>query len=328
MTRTIERGKTLLEKVQRKIGDPQYRVYDEIDEAARWISMQTEFTWLRKSNIVGAALFDDTSEYALNMTTMRVLQNVWIGTATNTEADNDITGITLTGTDPVSILLVAHGFSTDDQVVFSSVGGTTELNGETYRATKTDADNFTLNGTDSSDFTAWTSSGTVASWDTTDTGWKFAEEAPSKLFDDIVDETSAETTTVNSTGTVTSSTSSITTTRSNVDWYYYLKGGTNPGFGKIVVTPTPSTTHKVKIDYITIVNDITGETVPDIPIAYKDPLIYLASAYILERSDEAHKIRLAKTYRERGEGYFLSLVLDSQRNRTKNIDRPLRPWQR
>jgi len=328
MTRTIERGKTLLEKVQRKISDPQYRVYDEIDEAARWISMQTEFTWLRKSNIVGAALFADTIEYDLNLTTMRVLQNVWIGNATNTDADNSITGITLTGTTPVSIKLVAHGFSTGDQVIPSDIVGTTELNGNTYRITKTDADNFTLDDTDSSNFTAWTSGGTVASWDTTDSGWKLAQEAPSKLFDDIVDETSATTYETSSSGTTTTTTSSITTTRSDVDWYYYLKAGTNPGFGKLVVTPTPSTTHKVKIDYIEIVNDITGETVPDIPMAYKDPLIYLASGYILERSDDPAKRKLGEKYISRGEGYFLNLVLDSQRNRTKDIDRPLRPWQR
>ena len=328
MTRTIERGKTLLQKVQRKISDPQYRVYDEIDEAARWISQQTEFTWLRKSNIVGAALFSDTKEYDLNLTTMRVLQNVWIGTADSTDTTNDITGITLAGTDPVSILLVAHGLSTDDQVLFSDVAGTTELNDNTYRATKTDADNFTLDGTDSSDFTAWTSGGTVSKWNTTDSGWNLAEESPSKLFDDIVDETSAVTTTTSSTGTVTSSTTSISTTRTDISWYYYLKAGTNPGFGKIVVTPTPSTTHKVKIDYITIINDITGETVPDIPQAYQDPLVFLASGYILERSEDPTKVMLGQKYIIRGEKYFTKLVFDSQRNRTKDIDRPLRPWQR
>lgn len=76
-----------------------------------------------------------------------------------------VTGITLSGSSVVSITMTAHPFVTGDQVIFDSVGGTTELNGNTYTVTKTTANAFTLNGTDSSDFTAWTSGGTATKWD-------------------------------------------------------------------------------------------------------------------------------------------------------------------
>lgn len=72
-----------------------------------------------------------------------------------------ITGITLTGTDPVSILAVGHGFVSGNTVEFRGVGGTVELNNKTFVITRTNADNFTLNGTDSSEYTAWTSAGWV-----------------------------------------------------------------------------------------------------------------------------------------------------------------------
>jgi len=72
----------------------------------------------------------------------------------------DIEGITLPSGSEVSIEITSHGFSTGDVVYFLSVGGTTELNANSYTITKTDADNFTLDGTDGDDFTAYTSGGT------------------------------------------------------------------------------------------------------------------------------------------------------------------------
>jgi len=75
--------------------------------------------------------------------------------------DLSIEDITLSGSDPVSVKITSHSFLTGDTVKFASVGGTTELNGNSYTVTKTDDDNFTLDSTDSSDFTAWTSGGTA-----------------------------------------------------------------------------------------------------------------------------------------------------------------------
>lgn len=72
-----------------------------------------------------------------------------------------IEGITLAGTDPVSLNITAHGFITSESVkLISVVGITPSLDGE-YVVTKTDADNFTLNGTDSSEYSGSFTSGTA-----------------------------------------------------------------------------------------------------------------------------------------------------------------------
>lgn len=77
-----------------------------------------------------------------------------------------IIGITLPSGSEVSIEATGHGLATGNVVRFTSVGGTTELNytgmNTEWTITKTDANNFTLDGTDGDDFTAWTSGGTVA----------------------------------------------------------------------------------------------------------------------------------------------------------------------
>jgi len=77
------------------------------------------------------------------------------------KTSGDIVGVTLTGTDPVSIEVTAHGYVTGDILKVEDVVGTVELNDNVYTITVTDADNFTLDGTDSSNFTAYTSGGTV-----------------------------------------------------------------------------------------------------------------------------------------------------------------------
>lgn len=72
-----------------------------------------------------------------------------------------VAGVTLPSADVVSIEATGHGFSTGDVVTFQSVGGAVELNGEDYVITVTDANNFTLDGTDGDNFTAYTSGGEI-----------------------------------------------------------------------------------------------------------------------------------------------------------------------
>ena len=55
----------------------------------------------------------------------------------------------------------SHGYETGDTVKFTSIGGTAELNGNEYVITRVDPDDFTLDGTDGDDFTAFTSGGTA-----------------------------------------------------------------------------------------------------------------------------------------------------------------------
>ncbi len=74
---------------------------------------------------------------------------------------NSIEGVTLSGSDPVSLNVTAHGFiSSETARLVSMVGISPSLDGE-YAVTKTDADNLTLNGTDSSDYSESFTSGTL-----------------------------------------------------------------------------------------------------------------------------------------------------------------------
>jgi len=69
-----------------------------------------------------------------------------------------ITGATQAN--PVAITSTAHGRTTGEQVTISGVVGMTELNGNTYTITVTDANTFTLDNIDGTAYTAYTSGGT------------------------------------------------------------------------------------------------------------------------------------------------------------------------
>jgi hypothetical protein len=62
---------------------------------------------------------------------------------------------------PGNVEAVAHGFLTDYTVKIDDVVGMTEVNDRIFQITKVDADNFTLNGIDTAQYTAYTSGGTV-----------------------------------------------------------------------------------------------------------------------------------------------------------------------
>jgi len=81
-----------------------------------------------------------------------------ITTANSTPAGNMTAA---TNANPCSVTVVGHPFSTGQSVTFSGVGGMTQLNGNVYVITKTGADTFTLDGTDSSAYGVYTSGGTA-----------------------------------------------------------------------------------------------------------------------------------------------------------------------
>ena len=92
-----------------------------------------------------------------------------------------ISGVTLTSTNPVVVLITGHRFAVGDSVYFESVGGTTGLNGNNYTVSAVSANtSITLQSTDSSTFSAWTSGGTCTKIDddTTDTDFMVFGEAP------------------------------------------------------------------------------------------------------------------------------------------------------
>lgn len=73
-----------------------------------------------------------------------------------------VAGVTLSGTDPVSVQVTNHGWANDDVITLAGIAGITPSLAGSYVITKTDASNFTLNGTDSSDYSgSYTSGGTA-----------------------------------------------------------------------------------------------------------------------------------------------------------------------
>jgi len=323
---TIQTGKRILDRVRRKIKQDDYVSYEEINEAQSWIARKTAFSWLRASSILGSGLVDETKEYDLNLGSVRSITGLWIAKADTTDTTNDITGVTLSGTDPVQLTIVAHGLATGRQGVPSDLAGSTELNDNTYKITNVDADNFTLQGTDSSDFSAWTSGGTFGSWDINDGSWDLMIESPPQLFETRVKQNTNLTSGV-STGTVVVSTTEVESAKVLDYWTYQLMGGDSNPFMKMLVSPTPTTTYKIKVTYIKEVTEISEDTVPDIPVSYVDALVFLSASFILERATDKADVALSERYRRKGESMFNDLVNDSQRNRAGGVDRPPAVWE-
>lgn len=67
----------------------------------------------------------------------------------------------ITQANPANVTAVSHGLSTGDIVYLYNVEGMTEVNGIQYAVTVADENNFTLNGVDSSAFSAYTVGGGV-----------------------------------------------------------------------------------------------------------------------------------------------------------------------
>lgn len=65
-----------------------------------------------------------------------------------------------TQANPCQITSAAHGLTTGSVVTINGVVGMTQLNGNSYVITVVDANNFTLNGVNSTGFTAYSSGGT------------------------------------------------------------------------------------------------------------------------------------------------------------------------
>ena len=74
-----------------------------------------------------------------------------------TLADQNITA--LTAANPAVVTIVGHGYATGDDVYIAGVVGMTELNGMRYRITRIDADTFSLDGENSTAYTAYSSGG-------------------------------------------------------------------------------------------------------------------------------------------------------------------------
>lgn len=67
----------------------------------------------------------------------------------------------VTKANPAVVTSTAHGYTTGDVIQIDGVGGMIELNGRAYVVTVLTADTFSLNGTDSTNYTIYTSAGTA-----------------------------------------------------------------------------------------------------------------------------------------------------------------------
>ena len=76
-------------------------------------------------------------------------------------APQTVDGVTKDGSNPLQIDSTGHNFANGDLVYFLDVGGTTELNGNSYTVENDQTNAFDLASTDSSNFTAWTSGGSA-----------------------------------------------------------------------------------------------------------------------------------------------------------------------
>jgi len=75
-----------------------------------------------------------------------------------------VVSVTLSGTDPVSIQVTAHTFSTGDGIRLAGIAGITPSLDGIYIITKIDANNFTLNGTNSSNYAGTYTNGGAAGY--------------------------------------------------------------------------------------------------------------------------------------------------------------------
>lgn len=80
-------------------------------------------------------------------------------TETNSTVQKAVSGITQAS--PAVVTCTAHGFSSGQQVNLSAVVGMTQINGVTAIINYIDANTFSLNGVDSTNFSAYTSGGTA-----------------------------------------------------------------------------------------------------------------------------------------------------------------------
>jgi hypothetical protein len=119
-----------------------------------------------KKGINDASVQDATIDEVLNQGLQEAAGEVLLpdlaASAALTTSLVTITDIAKSGTDPLVVTAQAHGFVTGDRVLLAGVVGMVEVNAITYVITRVDADNFSLDGTDSSDFTDYVSGGTAS----------------------------------------------------------------------------------------------------------------------------------------------------------------------
>lgn len=107
---------------------------------------------------------------------------------------------------------------------------------------------------------------------------------------------------------------------------FYMISGWSPF--KIEVTPTPDNTYTARVDYTFFEHGISMDSEPRSPPAYDNTIALQAAVYILERSADQNRVRLAAQYAARVESDIQELLRDSHPNRTATLDRTPIAWMR
>lgn len=141
-------------------------------ETSRVFTITRSGTWsgtvtLQRSLTSSSGPWEDVTTYTTSATVSYddSLDNIvaWYRIGVKT---GDFTATTITNAtqaNPCQITAAGHGLETGENAGIAGVGGMTELNGNSSTITKVDADNFTLDGTDSTGYGAYTTGGTVTS---------------------------------------------------------------------------------------------------------------------------------------------------------------------
>jgi len=76
--------------------------------------------------------------------------------------ESNLTITNITNANPAVVTIAGHGFSNGDEIFIQSVVGMTEVNGKYYKITVIDPNTFSLNNTNTTAFTPYSSGGTAA----------------------------------------------------------------------------------------------------------------------------------------------------------------------
>ena len=333
---TILQGKHLLERLKRQISDDRYAIYDDLNRAQNELARQTNFFWLKQTQIKGAGLVPDQKEYSLGLGNVKSITSIWIADSELTSIPVNYFAVDGSGLSELNVVCVndtqtnvaPHGLSTGDTIYFQSMEVTTGLVGNSYIVTVNSVSDFDLDGTLWSDFdvnSGQPQAGSASVPGEDDNSWEMMEEVPDMMYEDQVKRNSQQSGSVIN-GTDNISTRPIDEVRLDLRWVYHFKGAPSNPFAIMSVSPTPSKVYKIKIYYDKEVGEITEDTIPDIPVSYTDLLIDLAASYAMERQPEQFKQMLAIKWEQRARNNILKMLTDSSPNRTASIDRPARPW--
>lgn len=128
--------------------------------ATDWVLTPAAFTPTIARPATSSAVAGSAGTLSFRYRVTAVLPETFAESLAALETTKSITGATQAN--PCAITSAAHGYSTGDEIYIDGVVGMTQLNGQTVTITKTGANTYTLDGVDSTAYTAYSAGGTSA----------------------------------------------------------------------------------------------------------------------------------------------------------------------